>query len=129
MRGRGVPLAFFATVLGGQPTRMDAEGYDGYEFWLGADLTGIGGALVVMREDEPTVPDEPYCLVWGAREGTTYGGVRAASITEGQVDFDLTPGNAAELDVPRKFRITFAPESTESVRQGLKRTLGEDIVS
>ncbi|MEV6525281.1 hypothetical protein AB0M43_25335 [Longispora sp. NPDC051575] len=128
MRG-GVPLAFFAQLLGGQPATEAADGYDGYEFWLGADANGTGGALIVMREDEPMVPDEPYCLVWGEQEGTTYGGVRAVTVTEGQVEFDLAPGNAAELDVPRTFRIAFAPDQTEIVRKGLQRTLGEEVVA
>ncbi|WP_018351175.1 hypothetical protein [Longispora albida] len=125
---RGVPLAFFASALGGQTASRAADGYDGYEFWLGADEHGTGGALVVMREDEPMVPDEPYCLVWGVQEGTTYGGVRTVRVSEGQVEFDLAPGNAAELDVPRRFRIAFSVEYTEIVKNGLKRTLGEDVV-
>jgi hypothetical protein len=126
---RGVPLAFSASLLGGHRANQVDDGYDGYEFWLAADSEGVGGALIVMREDEPAVPNEPYCLVWGVGEGTTYGGVLSVRVSPGRVEFDLAPGNAAELDVPRLFQITFAPEQSENVRNGLKRTLGEDVVS
>ena len=53
-------------------TTVEGDGFVGYVFRL-AD--GNGGCLVVQRADDPEPHEEPYCLVWGRQEGTTYGGV------------------------------------------------------
>ena len=122
---RGAPLEFAATVVGGAVTTKERDGFIGYVFGL-AD--GDGGRLVVQRADDPEPHEEPYCLVWGKEEGTTYGGVERVTIRPGDLVLEMTTLNAAELGTPRRFRITFPPEHTEEVRAGLCRTLGTDVV-
>ena len=122
---RGAPLEFAATVVGGAVTTKERDGFIGYVFGL-AD--GDGGRLVVQRADDPEPHEEPYCLVWGKEEGTTYGGVERVTIRPGDLVLEMTTLNAAELGTPRRFRITFPPEHTEEVRAGLCRTLGTEVV-
>jgi len=118
-------LEFAATVVGGTATTVEGDGFVGYTFGL-AD--GNGGSLVVQRADDPEPHEEPYCLVWGKQEGTTYGGVERVTVHPGDLTFELTTPNAAELGTPRRFRITFPAECTEEVRAGLCRTLGSEVV-
>ncbi len=122
---RPPPLEFAATVVGGTATTVEADGFVGYVFGLS---DGNGGCLVVQRADVPEPHEEPYCLVWGAQEGTTYGGVELVIVHPGDLTFELTTPNAAELGTPRRFRITFPPDRTEEVRAGLCRTLGSEVV-
>ena len=122
---RPPPLEFTATVVGGTATTVEGDGFVGYTFGL-AD--GNGGSLVVQRADDPEPHEEPYCLVWGKQEGTTYGGVEQVTVQPGDLMFELTTPNAAELGTPRRFRITFPAECTEEVRAGLCRTLGSEVV-
>ena len=122
---RGAPLEFAATVVGGAVTTKERDGFIGYVFGL-AD--GDGGRLVVQRADDPEPHEEPYCLVWGKEEGTTYGGVERVTVGPGDLMMEMTTLNAAELGTPRRFRITFPPEHTEEVRAGLCRTLGSEVV-
>src|SRR5207302_3745 len=65
------PLEFAATVVGGAVTTVESDGFVGYVFGLAARRDGSGGCLVVQRADDPEPHEEPYCLVWGEREGTT----------------------------------------------------------
>jgi hypothetical protein len=123
------PLEFAATLVGGAPTTRHADGFVGYVFALAASDNGADGRLIVQRADDPEPHEEPYCLVWGEREGTTYGGVCRAVVERGGVTFEMTTLNAAELGTPREFRITFPTEHTEVVRWGLARTLGADVVT
>jgi len=120
-----VPLEFAATVVGGAVTTKEHDGFVGYVFGM-AD--GDSGCLVVQRADDPEPHEEPYCLVWGLEEGTTYGGVERALVRPGDLTFELTTLNAAELGTPRRFRITFPADRTEEVRAGLCRTLGPEVV-
>jgi hypothetical protein len=122
---RGAPLEFAATEVGGAVTTKERDGFIGYVFGL-AD--GDGGRLMVQRADDPEPHEEPYCLVWGKVEGTTYGGVERVTVRPGDLMLEMTTSNAAELGTPRRFRITFPPECTEEVRAGLCRTLGSEVV-
>jgi hypothetical protein len=122
---RPPPLEFAATVVGGAVTTIERDGFVGYVFGLS---DGGAGCLVVQRADDPEPHEEPYCLVWGAQEGTTYGGVERVRVLPGDLTFDLTTLNAAELGTPRQFRITFPAHRTEEVRAGLCRTLGPEVV-
>jgi hypothetical protein len=122
------PLEFAATVVGGATTTEEDDGFVGYVFGLAAHADGSGGCLVVQRADDPEPHEEPYCLVWGEEEGTTYGGVERVVVDPGDVTFEMTTLNAAELGTPRKFRITFPAESTTAVWEGLRRTLGVEVV-
>jgi hypothetical protein len=119
-------LEFAATVVGGAVTSIETDGFIGYVFGL---TDGNGGCLVVQRADEPEPHEEPYCLVWGAQEGTTYGGVERATVLPGDLTLEMTTLNAAELGTPRRFRITFPADRTEEVRAGLCRTLGAEVVA
>jgi hypothetical protein len=121
----GAPLEFAATVVGGAVTTVEKDGFIGYVFGL-AD--GSGGCLVVQRADDPEPHEEPYCLVWGEAEGTTYGGVERVTIDPGDVTLEMTTLNAAELGTPRRFRISFPADRTEEVRAGLCRTLGAEVM-
>jgi len=118
-------LEFAATVVGGAVTDLERDGFVGYVFGL---TDGNGGCLLVQRADDPEPHQEPYCLVWGAQEGTTYGGVERVTVDPGDLTFEMTTPNAAELGTPRRFRITFPADLTEEVRAGLCRTLGPDVV-
>ncbi len=122
---RPPPLEFAATVVGGAVTDLERDGFVGYVFGL---TDGNGGCLLVQRADDPEPHQEPYCLVWGAQEGTTYGGVERVTVDPGDLTFEMTTPNAAELGTPRRFRITFPADLTEEVRAGLCRTLGPDVV-
>lgn len=122
------PLEFAATVVGGSPTTQEDDGFVGYVFGLAASDDGTGGCLVVQRADDPEPHEEPYCVVWGNQEGTTYGGVQRCLVERGDVTFEMTTLNAAELGTPRRFRITFPAQHTEEVRDGLRRTLGPEVV-
>ncbi len=124
---RPPPLEFAATVVGGEVTTEERDGWDGYVFGLAGDAYGVSGCLLVQRADDPEPHEEPYCLVWGDQEGTTYGGVEAVYVKPGEVTFEMTTLNAAELGTPRHFRITFPVEHTDDVREGLRRTLGEVV--
>jgi hypothetical protein len=123
------PLEFAATLVGGAPATHPTDGFVGYVFGLAASDNGADGRLIVQRADNPEPHEEPYCLVWGEREGTTYGGVRRVVVERGGVTFEMTTLNAAELGAPREFRISFPAEHTEVVRWGLARTLGADVVT
>jgi hypothetical protein len=123
------PLEFAATLVGGAPATQRTDGFIGYVFGLAASENGADGRLIVQRADDPEPHEEPYCLVWGDQEGTTYGGVRRVVVEHGGVTFEMTTLNAAELGTPREFRITFPAEHTEAVRWGLARTLGPDVVT
>jgi hypothetical protein len=122
------PLEFDATLVGGAPATRHVDGFIGYVFGLAASENGADGRLIVQRADDPEPHEEPYCLVWGEQEGTTYGGVCRAVVERGWVTFEMTTLNAAELGTPREFRITFPPEHTDAVRWGLARTLGAEVV-
>jgi hypothetical protein len=122
------PLEFAATVVGGAVTTVERDGFVGYVFGLAAQRDGVGGCLVIQRADDPEPHEEPYCLVWGEEEGTTYGGVERVRVDPGALTFELTTLNAAELGTPRRFRITFPPERTAQVRAGLARTLGPEVL-
>ncbi len=124
-----VPVEFVASVVGGQPATVDRDGFAGYLFGLAARPDGSEGCLIVQRADDPVPEWQPYCLVWGEQEGTTYGGVCRADVGDGEVVFELLRHNAAELGTPTRFRITFPPRQTEEVRAGLRRTLGDAVVS
>jgi hypothetical protein len=124
-----VPIEFAATIVGGKAATIDDDGFVGYLFGLAARRDGSEGCLIVQRADEPVPEWQPYCLVWGEREGTTYGGVCRAEVADGQVTFELLRHNAAELGTPTRFRIVFPPGHTEEVRAGLRRTLGDAVVS
>jgi hypothetical protein len=54
--------------------------------------------------------------------------VERVTVGPGDVSFELTTLNAAELGTPRRFRITFPAGRTEEVRDGLRRTLGPEVV-
>jgi hypothetical protein len=54
--------------------------------------------------------------------------VERVRVLPGDLTFDLTTLNAAELGTPRQFRITFPAHRTEEVRAGLCRTLGPEVV-
>jgi hypothetical protein len=123
------PLEFAATVVGGTVTTVEVDGFVGYVFGMAAQEDGSGGCLVVQRADDPEPHEEPYCLVWGAEEGTTYGGVERVVVEFGGVTFEMTTLNAAELGTPRRFRISFPAECTDEVRAGLRRTLGPEVVA
>jgi hypothetical protein len=123
-----VPLEFAATVVGGQPATVEQDGFAGYLFGLAARADGSCGSLLVQRADEPPPEWEPYCLVWGEQEGTTYGGVERVVVQEGEVIFELSRYHAAELGTPAVFRIAFPEPSTDEVRAGLQRTLGAGVV-
>jgi len=123
-----VPLEFAATVVGGGPATRADDGFSGYLFGLAEQRGGPGPSLVVQRADEQVPEWQPYCLVWGDQEGTTYGGVRSARVTEGEVSFELLAHNAAELGTPTRFRIAFPVPMTAQVRLGLVRTLGAELV-
>jgi hypothetical protein len=123
-----VPLEFSATVVAGQPATVEQDGFAGYLFGLAAREDGTSGSLVVQRADEPRPEWEPYCLVWGELEGTTYGGVTQVEVHDGEVIFELSRYHAAELGTPAVFRISFPAPSTEAVRAGLRRTLGAGVV-
>jgi hypothetical protein len=123
------PLEFAATVVGGSPTTEQDDGFVGYVFGLAAREDGSEGCLLVQRADDPRPEEEPYCLVWGEQEGTTYGGVERVVVDHGGVTFELTTLNAAELGTPRQFRITFPAQHTDAVRWGLIRTLGDGVVT
>jgi hypothetical protein len=123
------PLEFAATVVGGAVATRQNDGFVGYVFGLAASDNGADGRLLVQRADDPEPHEEPYCLVWGDEEATTYGGVCRAVVEYGGVTFELTTLNAAELGTPREFRITFPDEHTEAVRWGLSRTLGPEVVT
>ena len=122
---RGAPLEFAATAVAGAVTTIENDGYIGYGFQL---TDGNGGCLLVQRADDPEPHEEPYCLVWGKEEGTTYGGVERVTVRSGDLTLEMTTLNAAELGTPRRFRITFPAECTEEVRAGLCRTLGSEVV-
>jgi hypothetical protein len=122
---RGAPLEFAATVVGGAVTTVEHDGFIGYVFGL---TDGDGGCLVVQRADDPEPHEEPYCLVWGDEEGTTYGGVERVTVRPGDLTLEMTTLNAAELGTPRRFRISFPADRTEEVRAGLCRTLGAEVV-
>jgi hypothetical protein len=122
------PLEFEATRVGGAPATQHTDGFVGYVFGLAASDNGADGRLIVQRADDPQPHEEPYCLVWGEQEATTYGGVQRVVVERGGVTFEMTTQNAAELGTPREFRITFPAEHTEAVRWGLARTLGPDVV-
>jgi hypothetical protein len=122
------PLEFEAKLVGGAPATQHKDGFVGYVFGLSATDNGADGRLIVQRADDPQPHEEPYCLVWGELEGTTYGGVRRVVVGYGGVTFEMTTLNAAELGTPREFRITFPAEQTEVVHWGLARTLGADVV-
>lgn len=124
-----VPIEFSATVVGGQHATVERDGFVGYLFGLAARADGSDGCLIIQRADEPVPEWQPYCLVWGRQEGTTYGGVSRVEVTEGQVTFELLRHNAAELGTPTRFRILFPPPHTGEVRAGLRRTLGDQVVS
>jgi hypothetical protein len=124
----GAPLEFAATVVGGAATTVERDGFVGYVFGLAAHTDRSAGCLVVQRADDPEPHQEPYCLVWGAEESTTYGGVQQVTIYPGDLVVELTTPNAAELGTPRRFRITFPADRTEEVRAGLCRTLGAEVV-
>ena len=81
---RLAPLEFAATVVAGQPATVEQDGFAGYLFGLAAREDGSEGSLVVQRADEPRPEWEPYCLVWGEQEGTTYGGVTSALVRDGE---------------------------------------------
>jgi hypothetical protein len=123
-----IPLEFAATVVGGQPATVEQDGFAGYLFGLAARADGSQGSLLVQRADEPRPEWEPYCLVWGEQESTTYGGVEQVVVREGEVIFELSRYHAAELGTPAKFRIIFPELSTDEVRAGLRRTLGSGVV-
>ena len=125
---KAVPLEFSATIVAGQPATVEQDGFAGYLFGLAADGDGSRGSLVVQRADDPRPEWEPYCLVWGEQEGTTYGGVTRAEVRDGEVIFELSRYHAAELGTPAVFRIAFPAPSTEEVRAGLRRTLGAGVV-
>ncbi len=125
---REAPLEFAATVVAGQAATVEQDGFVGYLFGLAASEDGSRGSLVVQRADEPPPEWEPYCLVWGEQEGTTYGGVTSALVREGEVTFELSRYHAAELGTPAVFRIAFPVPSTDAVRAGLRRTLGAGVV-
>jgi hypothetical protein len=114
-------------VVGGEVTTEERDGWDGYVFGLAGQADGTQGCLLVQRADDPEPHEEPYCLVWGKQEGTTYGGVKSVLVQPGEVTFEMTTLNAAELGTPRNFRITFPAECTDDVRAGLRRTLGEVV--
>jgi hypothetical protein len=122
-----VPIEFAATVVSGQPATVERDGFVGYLFSLAAQADGRQGCLIVQRAYEPVPEWQPYCLVWGEQEGTTYGGVRRAVVGSGEVTFKLLVHNAAELGTPTLFRIVFPPERTDDVRAGLRRTLGDVV--
>jgi hypothetical protein len=124
-----LPIEFAATVVGGQHATVDRDGFVGYLFGMAARSDGSEGCLLVQRADDPVPEWQPYCLVWGEQEGTTYGGVCRVEVTDGQVAFELLRHNAAELGTPTRFRIVFPPGHTEEVRAGLRRTLGDTVVS
>jgi hypothetical protein len=124
---RPPPLEFAATVVGGEVTTEERDGWVGYVFGLAGRADGSAGCLLVQRADDPEPHEEPYCLVWGEQEGTTYGGVEYVVVAPGEVTFAMTTSNAAELGTPRQFRITFPAEHTDYVRAGLRRTLGEVV--
>jgi hypothetical protein len=121
------PLEFAATVVGGEVTTEARDGWDGYVFGMAGRDHGSYGCLLVQKADDPEPHEEPYCLVWGDQEGTTYGGVESVEVKPGEVTFAMTTPNAAELGTPRHFRITFPVEHTDDVRKGLRRTLGEVV--
>jgi hypothetical protein len=123
------PLEFAATVVGGAATTIESDGFVGYVFGLAARPDGSGGCLVVQRADDPEPHEEPYCLVWGEQEATTYGGVERVVVHSGDLTFEMTTLNAAELGTPRRFRITFPAERTGDVRAGLSRTLGAEVLT
>jgi hypothetical protein len=123
------PLEFEATLVGGAPATQHEDGFVGYVFGLAVSDNGADGRLIVQRADDPQPHEEPYCLVWGEQEATTYGGVQRVIVEHGGVTFEMTTPNAAELGTPREFRITFPAEHTEAVRWGLARTLGPDVVT
>jgi hypothetical protein len=120
------PLEFAATVVGGEVTTKTRDGWQGYVFGLAGRPDGC---LLVQRADDPEPHEEPYCLVWGDQEGTTYGGVCRVVVAPGEVTFEMTTLNAAELGTPRRFRISFPERYTEEVRTGLSRTLGAEVVA
>jgi hypothetical protein len=122
------PLEFAATVVGGEVTTEERDGWEGYVFGLAGRQDGTQGCLLVQRADDPEPHEEPYCLVWGDQEGTTYGGVCSAVVAPGEVTFEMTTLNAAELGTPRRFRISFPAQYTDEVRIGLRRTLGVEVV-
>jgi hypothetical protein len=128
-RRTSVPLEFAATVVGGTVTTVEVDGFVGYVFGMAAQEDGAGGCLIVQRADDPEPHEEPYCLVWGAEESTTYGGVERVMVELGGVTFEMTTLNAAELGTPRRFRISFPVECTDEVRAGLRRTLGPEVVA
>jgi len=119
---------FAATVVAGQPATVEQDGFAGYLFGLAENADGAGASLIVQRADEPRPEWEPYCLVWGERESTTYGGVTRALVRDGEVIFELSRYHAAELGTPAVFRIAFPTPSTDAVRAGLERTLGAGVV-
>ena len=123
------PIEFSATVVGGQHATVERDGFVGYLVGLAARQDGRDGCLIIQRADEPVPEWQPYCLVWGEQEGTTYGGVSRADVADGQVTFELLRHNAAELGTPTRFRILFPSGHTEEVRAGLRRTLGDAVVS
>lgn len=125
---RTAPLEFAATIVAGQPATVETDGFEGYLFGLAAREDGNGGSLVVQRADEARPEWEPYCLVWGAQESTTYGGVTRVLVRDGEVIFELSRYHAAELGTPAVFRIAFPALSTDAVRAGLERTLGAGVV-
>ncbi len=123
-----VPIEFTATVVGGQPATVDRDGFVGYLFGLAARADGRDGCLIVQRADDPVPEWQPYCLVWGEQEGTTYGGVHRVEVADGQVTFEMSRHHAAELGTPTRFRIIFPRLHTEEVRAGLRRTLGDVVL-
>ncbi|HEX6497708.1 MAG TPA: hypothetical protein VF054_01600 [Micromonosporaceae bacterium] len=128
LREAAPPLEFAASVTGGTRTTLAADGWDGYVYGLAHSDDGTGGCLLIQRADDPAPEEEPYCLIWGRQEGTTYGGVIEAVVTEGEVRFEMERFHAAELGTPTVFRITFPAQRTEDVRAGLSRTLGPQVV-
>jgi hypothetical protein len=123
-----MPIEFTATIVGGQPATVAVDGFVGYNFRVAARADGTEGCLIVQRADEPVPEWQPYCLIWGYREATTYGGVSRVEVTDGEATFELLRHNAAELGTPTRFRIVFPAAQTEEVRAGLRRTLGDTVV-
>ena len=94
MRGWKSDATFIARVI----TEGPLDDVSSHVAW-GDDATDPEHVLILMRNDDPSPGEAPYCVVWGA--ATVYGGVTDIQVGRDRTTVQLTEQCATTLGAPQ----------------------------
>ena len=111
-----------ATFIARVITVGPLDDVSGHVAW-GDDASDPEHVLILMRNDDPSPGEAPYCVGWGA--ATEYGGVTDIQVGRDRTTVQLTEQCATTLGAPQTICIDHDAEALdlESLRSAVERVM------